>query len=309
MLRGAKSRGAELTGSSAGRSQKQGVGVSPGDSRHHPVRASSPGGDWQAACAPAPSRPTPRGPASRRGGAGYIYRCSAGLGARGLSRHRCRPVCSRSLDRRAAFAGLTARRSSARTARGPGWLSAGRPRGHCCPGSWWPCWWPWWVKGPPHPTARGQPNWGAAGMAWWPARWRACQWPRNPRRRRSAAAQGTTCWASKDCGGSTATWASDSTCRCCPTAASAACTQTPATVSVGRAGRVGTRAADPGTVPAQAPSLRTRGPGAYRQPGPASRLRKPGLPVPQIPAPSPVRTHGSPGQVPRLRPALGTTCS
>lgn len=67
MLRGAKSRGAELTGSSAGRSQKQGVGVSPGDSRHHPVRASSPGGDWQAACAPAPSRPTPRGPASRRG--------------------------------------------------------------------------------------------------------------------------------------------------------------------------------------------------------------------------------------------------
>lgn len=72
MLRGAKSRGAGLTGLSAGRSQKLGVGVSPGDSRHHPVRASSPGGDWQAVCAPAPSRPTPRGPASRRGRRLYI---------------------------------------------------------------------------------------------------------------------------------------------------------------------------------------------------------------------------------------------
>lgn len=72
MPRGAKSQGAGLTGSSVGRSQKLGAGVSPGDSRHHPVRASSPGGDWQAACAPAPSRPTPRGPASRRGRRLYI---------------------------------------------------------------------------------------------------------------------------------------------------------------------------------------------------------------------------------------------
>lgn len=69
---GAKSRGAGPTGSSAGRSQEQGAGVSPGDSSHRPARASSPGGDWQAACAPAPRRPAPRGPASRRGHRLYI---------------------------------------------------------------------------------------------------------------------------------------------------------------------------------------------------------------------------------------------
>lgn len=237
---------------------------------------------------PAPRLPGDRRPAGRRvgGGAGYIYHCSAGLGARGLSRHRRMSVCSRGFDLRAALTELTARRSGSRTARGPEWRSAGRLQGRYCPGSCWPWWWPWRTEGPPHPTARG-----TAGTAWWPARWHACRWPRSPRRRRSAAAQGTTCWASKGCGDCTATWASDSTCRCCPTAASAVCTRTRGTVSSGRAEGVGSRAVVVlGTEWTRAPSPWARGLRAHTAVGlrlPPSEAWAPGAEFQRLHSPAP----------------------
>lgn len=141
-------------------------------------------------------------------------------------------------------------RATARLSSGllpPGWRGPERPRPPRCSR-------PWcsrrWHSGPadrgaqtprpPPPTAPWTPSWSAAGRAWWHAPWLGSpQPPRSARRRPCRAEPETTFWASSGSGVSTATWASASISRCCPTDASAECTQTRATVSGWRGGHSG----------------------------------------------------------------------